>query len=159
MNRQHELKWGGRKHLWHPREAKDLHQWLAVINNFKSSCITIWSACVHLKSHQSNLCYDHTVERGRCVCEWRISVWVLWDMKQGCPLLPTTGSDPGGQLCCDVAAPFLLVAPSGPLSPILLPCRAARCTCTPVQIKSPRSNFKSVSAGLFLGGNKTNLFP
>lgn len=51
------------------------------------------------------------------------------------------------------------VSPSGPPSPIPSLCRGGRRTCTPAQIKSHRSNFKSVSAGLFFRENKTNLFP
>lgn len=44
--------------------------------------------------------------------------------------------------------------PFGPLSPIPVQWQGRRCTCTPAQIKSPRSNFKSVRAGLFLWGTR-----
>lgn len=115
-------------------------------------------ACVHFESHQ----YDHRIRRGG-VCVGDGYEFGFYGVRgRAAPSFPTTAFDPGGQLSCDVgpyARLLVPVAPSGPLSTISLWCRAACHTCTPAQIKSLWSNFKSVSAGLFLGGNKTNLFP
>lgn len=137
MNRQHELKWGGRKHLWHPREAKDLHQWLAVINNFKSSCITIWSACVHLKSHQSNLCYDHTVERGRCVCVsggYQFGFYGIWS--RAVPSSPPLALTLGGNY-------VVMWLPHSSWSPHLVPWAQSCCLVGPPAAPAPRSRLKA----------------
>lgn len=118
--------------------------------------LPVCDVCVHFQSQQPDLCSDHRLRRGGRGLRI-ISVGFLWGVWMCSPPTLTLG---GNYLVIWApAACLLLVAPSGPLSPIWWLCRGGHHTCTPAQIKSQRSNFKSVSGGLFFRENKTNLFP